>query len=241
MNVLGHAHPKLVAALTAQAAKVWHTSNLYRVAGQEKVAERLTELTFADKVFFCNSGAKPARAPSRSPANITTPTAIRSAGGSSLSRAHFTVARSRRSQQPVTKNTSKVRRTRARLRCLALRRSRRHREGHYASNRCYHDRARTRRRRHRPLPIQCLKGLRELCDKHGLLLIFDEVQCGMGRTGKLFAHEWAGIKPDVMAIAKGIGGVPRRRFPRNQRGRQGHGPRHTRINLWRQPSGHGRC
>ncbi|NOU07879.1 MAG: acetylornithine transaminase, partial [Hyphomicrobiaceae bacterium] len=58
----------------------------------------------------------------------------------------------------------------------------------------------------RPLPIQCLKGLRDLCDKHGLMLIFDEVQCGVGRTGKLFAHEWAGIAPDIMAIAKGIGG-----------------------------------
>jgi acetylornithine/N-succinyldiaminopimelate aminotransferase len=58
----------------------------------------------------------------------------------------------------------------------------------------------------RPLPVQCLKGLRALCDQHGLLLIFDEVQCGMGRTGKLFAYEWADIRPDVMAIAKGIGG-----------------------------------
>jgi acetylornithine/N-succinyldiaminopimelate aminotransferase len=58
----------------------------------------------------------------------------------------------------------------------------------------------------RPVPTQCLKGLRELCDKHGLLLIFDEIQCGVGRTGKLFAHEWAGISPDIMAVAKGIGG-----------------------------------
>ena len=58
----------------------------------------------------------------------------------------------------------------------------------------------------RPVPPQCLKGLRELCDAHGLLLIFDEVQCGIGRTGKLFAHEWAGVAPDIMAIAKGIGG-----------------------------------
>ena len=58
----------------------------------------------------------------------------------------------------------------------------------------------------RVVPNACLVGLRELCDKHGLLLIFDEVQCGLGRTGKLFAHEWAGIVPDVMAIAKGIGG-----------------------------------
>ena len=58
----------------------------------------------------------------------------------------------------------------------------------------------------RPLPDQCLKGLRDLCDEHGLLLIFDEVQCGMGRTGKLFAHEWAGVDPDIMMVAKGIGG-----------------------------------
>ena len=58
----------------------------------------------------------------------------------------------------------------------------------------------------RPVPEQCLKGLRDLCDEHGLLLIFDEVQCGVGRTGKLFAHEWAGIDPDIMMVAKGIGG-----------------------------------
>jgi acetylornithine/N-succinyldiaminopimelate aminotransferase len=58
----------------------------------------------------------------------------------------------------------------------------------------------------RPVPTQCLKGLRELCDAHGILLLFDEVQCGIGRTGKLFAHEWAGVAPDIMAIAKGIGG-----------------------------------
>ena len=58
----------------------------------------------------------------------------------------------------------------------------------------------------RPLPDACLKGLRDLCDEHGILLILDEVQCGMGRTGKLFAHEWAGITPDIMMVAKGIGG-----------------------------------
>ena len=58
----------------------------------------------------------------------------------------------------------------------------------------------------RPVPPQCLKGLRDLCDEHGILLIYDEVQCGIGRTGKLFAHEWAGAEPDIMAIAKGIGG-----------------------------------
>ncbi len=73
----------------------------------------------------------------------------------------------------------------------------------------------------RPVPTQCLRGLRELCDQHGLLLIFDEVQSGVGRTGKLFAHEWAGVTPDIMAVAKGIGGgfpmgafMPRRRRPR---------------------------
>jgi acetylornithine/N-succinyldiaminopimelate aminotransferase len=58
----------------------------------------------------------------------------------------------------------------------------------------------------RPVPTQCLRGLRQLCDEHGLLLVFDEIQTGVGRTGRLFAHEWAGISPDIMAIAKGIGG-----------------------------------
>jgi hypothetical protein len=90
----------------------------------------------------------------------------------------------------------------------------------------------------RPVPPQCLRGLRELCDANGLLLIFDEVQCGIGRTGKLFAHEWAGVAPDIMAIAKGIGGgFPLGACLATEKG--GHDRRHARLDLRRQPAGHG--
>jgi acetylornithine/N-succinyldiaminopimelate aminotransferase len=90
----------------------------------------------------------------------------------------------------------------------------------------------------RPLPDVCLKGLRDLCDEHGLLLILDEIQCGMGRTGKLFAHEWAGITPDIMLVAKGIGGgYPLGRAAGHRRRRARHDRGHPRLHLWRQPAG----
>ena len=92
----------------------------------------------------------------------------------------------------------------------------------------------------RVAPLEFLRALRELCDEHGLLLVLDEVQCGMGRTGKLFAYEWAGITPDIMAVAKGIGGgFPGRRAAGHERGRQGHDGRHARLDLRRQSAGHG--
>ena len=92
----------------------------------------------------------------------------------------------------------------------------------------------------RAVPPQCLRGLRELCDEHGLLLIFDEVQTGVGRTGKLFAHEWAGVAPDIMAIAKGIGGgFPLGACLATAEAAQGHDRRHPRHDLRRQPARHG--
>ncbi len=90
----------------------------------------------------------------------------------------------------------------------------------------------------RPLPDQCLKGLRDLCDEHGLLLILDEVQCGMGRTGRLFAHEWAGIEPDIMMVAKGIGGgFPLGAVLATEEAARRHDRGHPRLDLWRQPAG----
>ncbi len=207
VNALGHAHPKLVAALTAQAAKVWHTSNLYRVAGQEKVAERLTELTFADKVFFCNSGAEACE------------------GAIKLARKYHHANGHPERWRIITFKGAFHGRT---LATIAAAGNEKYLEGfgepapgfdvlafgdHDAIEKAITPATAAIMIEPvqgeggiRPLPTQCLQGLRALCDKHGLLLIFDEVQCGMGRTGKLFAHEWAGITPDVMAIAKGIGG-----------------------------------
>ena len=207
VNALGHAHPRLVAALKAQAERLWHTSNLYRVEGQETVAEKLTRLTFAERVFFCNSGAEACEA------------AIKIAR-----RYHYVSGRPER-QRIITFRGAFHGRT---LAMLAAAGNTRYLEG-FGPEAGGFD--------HLDFenfdgiegaigpetaaimlePIQGeggvrvfsadqLNAVRELCDRRGLLLVLDEVQTGVGRTGKLFAHEWAGIVPDIMAIAKGFGG-----------------------------------
>ena len=207
VNALGHAHPRLVAALKAQAETLWHTSNLYRVEGQETVAEKLTRLTFAERVFFGNSGAEACEA------------AIKIAR-----RYHYVSGRPER-QRIITFRGAFHGRT---LAMLAAAGNARYLEG-FGPEAGGFD--------HLDFenfdgiegaigpetaaimlePIQGeggvrvfsadqLNTVRELCDRHGLLLVLDEVQTGVGRTGKLFAHEWAGIVPDIMAIAKGFGG-----------------------------------
>jgi acetylornithine/N-succinyldiaminopimelate aminotransferase len=207
VNALGHAHPHLVAALQEQAATLWHTSNLYRVAGQERLAERLVAATFADRVFFCNSGAeacegaiKTARrfhyvngAPERwriitfEGAFHGRTLATLSAGGNPKYLEGFGDPAAGFDQVPFGDHAAleaSIGPHTAGIMIEPL-------QGEGGV---------------RLVPDQCLRGLRDLCDRHGLLLILDEVQTGMGRTGKLFAHEWSGITPDIMAIAKGIGG-----------------------------------
>ena len=207
VNALGHAHPKLVAALSTQAEKLWHTSNLYRVAGQEKLAERLVAATFADRVFFCNSGAEACEA------------AIKT-----VRRYHYVSGRPER-WRVITFEGAFHGRTLATISAGA---NEKYLEGFGPPVEGFD---------HVPFadlaaveqaigpetaailiepvqgeggvnvaPLEFMQALRALCDRYGLLLVLDEVQCGMGRTGKLFAHEWAGIAPDLMAIAKGIGG-----------------------------------
>ena len=207
VNALGHAHPRLVAALTAQAGKLWHTSNLYRVAGQEEVAGRLTRLTFAERVFFCNSGAEACE------------------GAIKLARRYHYVSGQPERWRIVTFQGAFHGRT---LATLAAGGNDKYLEGFGPKAEGFDqvpfgDHAALEgaigpetaaimiepiqgEGGVRSVPAQCLRGLRELCDKHGLLLVLDEVQSGAGRTGKLFAHEWAGITPDVMAVAKGLGG-----------------------------------
>jgi acetylornithine/N-succinyldiaminopimelate aminotransferase len=207
VNSLGHAHPALIAALTAQAQKLWHTSNLYRVEGQEAVAERLTELTFAERVFFCNSGTEACE------------------GAIKVARRYQYVSGRPERTRIITFTGAFHGRT---LAALSAAGNEKYLEGfgpeapgfdhvpfgdHPALNAAITPETAAIMIEPiqgeggvRTVPPQCLKGLRELCDANGLLLILDEVQTGIGRTGKLFAHQWAGITPDVMAVAKGLGG-----------------------------------
>ena len=207
VNSLGHGHPKLVAALTEQAGKLWHTSNLYQIPGQTRLAERLVANSFAGKVFFTNSGAEALEC------------AIKTAR-----RYHYVNGRPERFRT-ITFEGAFHGRT---LATIAAGGQQKYLEGYGPKVEGFDqvafddidaaERAITHETAAillepvqgeggiREFPAQSLKRLRELCDEHGLLLIFDEVQCGVGRTGKLFAHEWAGVAPDLMAIAKGIGG-----------------------------------
>src|SRR5215470_16792772 len=207
VNALGHAHPKLIAALTEQAHRLWHCSNLYRIRGQERLAERLCEVTFADKVFFTNSGAEACE------------------GAIKLAR-RFQFASGRPERwRIVTFQGAFHGRT---LATIAAAGNEKYLEGFGEPAPGFdlvpfgdlESAARAIGPNTAAIMVepvqgeggvrvgsnQFLKGLRELCDDNELLLVLDEVQCGMGRTGKLFAHEWAGITPDVMAVAKGIGG-----------------------------------
>ena len=207
VNALGHAHPRLVAALTRQAGQLWHTSNLYRVQRQEQLAEKLVHVTFAEKVFFCNSGAEACEG------------AIKAAR-----RYHYVSGRPER-WRIITVQGAFHGRT---LATIAAGGNEKYLEGfgepapgfdhvpfgdHAALEAAIGPETAAIMIEPiqgeggvRTVPAQCLRGLRELCDTHGLLLILDEVQTGMGRTGKLFAHEWAGMTPDIMAVAKGLGG-----------------------------------
>jgi len=207
VNALGHAHPALVEALNEQAANLWHTSNLYRVAGQEKLGDRLSAASFADKVFFCNSGAEAVEG------------AIKTAR-----RYHFANGAPER-WRLITFSGAFHGRT---LATIAAAGNEKYLEGcgeaadgfdqvEFGDLQAAEAAISAQTAGMLIEPVQgeggirvasseFLRGLRDLCDEHGLLLILDEVQSGVGRSGKLFAHEWAGITPDIMAIAKGIGG-----------------------------------
>ncbi|WP_011579357.1 MULTISPECIES: aspartate aminotransferase family protein [Chelativorans] len=207
VNSLGHAHPHLVAALTEQAGKLWHVSNLYEIPGQRRLGERLAEHSFADKVFFTNSGAEALEC------------AIKTAR-----RYHYVNGQENRFRI-ITFEGAFHGRT---LATIAAGGQKKYLEGFgpkvegfdqlpFGDLRAVENAItpETAAILIEPIqgeggirmpPAQFIQGLRELCDKHGLLLIFDEVQTGIGRTGKLFAYEWTGVAPDIAAIAKGIGG-----------------------------------
>ena len=207
VNALGHAHPALVAALTEQAGQLWHTSNLYEIPQQQALADRLVELTFADTVFFTNSGTEACELAVKMARKYwydrgqTDRVEIITFEGSFHGRSAAGIAAA--GSEKMTKGFGPLLPGFVHLPW----------NDHDAVAAAITDKTAAiliepvqGEGGIRPLPDQCLKGLRDLCDEHGILLVLDEVQCGVGRTGRLFAHEWAGIEPDIMMVAKGIGG-----------------------------------
>ena len=208
VSALGHSHPKLVEALQTQAAKLWHTSNMFRVPAAEQLADKMCRDTFADRVFFTNSGTEAVECA------IKTARKYHWAKGDTdrIEIITFTGAFHGRSLGAINAGGNP-----------------KYLEGfgpplpgfthlewgdHDALNAAIS--AKTAAVFVEPIqgeggvramPDHCLTGLRKLCDAHGALLIYDEVQCGMGRSGKLFAYEWAdNAAPDIMCVAKGVGG-----------------------------------
>ena len=207
VNALGHAHPALVKALTDQAQALWHTSNLYHIPQQEALADRLVAETFADTAFFCNSGTEACELAVKmarkyfyeagQPERVEIITfsgsfhgrssaGIAAAGSEKMTKGfgpllpgfvHLDLGDSEALKAAITDKTAAIMVEPVQG------------EGGI-----------------RAVPDAELQQMRALCDQHGLLLIMDEVQCGVGRTGRLFAHEWAGVTPDIMMVAKGIGG-----------------------------------
>jgi acetylornithine/N-succinyldiaminopimelate aminotransferase len=204
---LGHGHPHLSKAIADQAAKVMHVSNLYRIPGAETLAQRLVDATFADSVFFCNSGAE---------ANEGMIKMMR--------RAMFDAGKPERFRFIVFEGAFHGRT----LATLAATGNAKYLEGFgpvvegfdqvpFNNMNAVRDKIGPATAGIivepiqgeggvRPADMQFLRDLRAVCDEYGIILGMDEVQSGMGRTGKLFAHEWSGIVPDVMSAAKGIGG-----------------------------------
>ena len=207
VNTLGHSHPGLVAALRDQAGKLWHTSNLYRVPGQERVAARLAELTGLDQVYFCNSGAEANESAVKiarramhergEPERMTILCATGSFHGRTLGMLAATDKPANRTGfGPMPDGFEHV--AFGNLNAL------RDQMGPHVAAVMIE-------------PVQgeggardaqddYLRGVRAAADEFGALVIADEVQCGIGRTGTLFAYETSGIRPDIIAVAKGLGG-----------------------------------
>ena len=207
VNALGHSNSELVEALTSQANKLWHVSNLYEIPEQQRLAELMVDTTFADNVFFTNSGTESCELAVKMVRKFwhekgqgerveiitfdgsfhgRSSAGIAAAGSEKLTKGfgpmlpgfvHLPWSNHDAIEAAINEKTAAI--------LIEPIQG----EGGI-----------------RLLPDQCLKGLRDLCDKHDLLLVVDEVQCGIGRTGRLFAHEWSGIEPDIAMVAKGIGG-----------------------------------
>jgi acetylornithine/N-succinyldiaminopimelate aminotransferase len=207
VTALGHAHPHLVEALTDQAAKLWHTANLFRIPGQERLAERLVANSFADTVFFTNSGGEAVECGLKMLRkyhdDFGDPNRYRviTCGGAFHGRTLATISAAGQEKhlkgfaprvegfdQVAFGNLNELRAAITAETAAILVEPVQGEGGMRAAS------------------VDYLRGLRAVADEYGLLLFLDEVQSGMGRTGRLFAHEWAGIEPDIVATAKGIGG-----------------------------------
>ena len=207
VNALGHAHPHLVAALTAQAQKLWHVSNLYEIPEDERAAQRLCEASFADVVFFCNSGAEAVECAIKTArkyqsANLRPERyrivtfegafhgrtlATLAAGGQKKYLDGFGPVVEGFDQVPFGDFAAVKRAIGSETAAIMI-------EPLMGEGGV------------RVVEPSLLRALRELCDQHDLMLIFDEVQTGMGRTGELFAYQRVGVVPDIMALAKALGG-----------------------------------
>ena len=204
---LGHSNNDLIKVLYHQSKKLWHCSNAYEILEQEKLAKKLVNLTFADFVFFCNSGAEAVEA------------AIK------IARAYYQIKKKKNKYKIITIKGSFHGRTLATIAASGqeklLNGFKPVVEGftpvlfgdHQAIEKAIDNKTAgimvepiLGESGIKKIPIECLEGLRKICNKKKILLIFDEVQCGIGRTGKLFNYQWSKIKPDILATAKGLGG-----------------------------------
>jgi len=207
VNALGHAHPALVEVLSTQAETLWHVSNLYNIPQQQALADQLVEHSFADTVFFTNSGTESCELAVKmarkywfekgQPEKVEILTfegsfhgrssaGIAAAGSEKMTKGFGPILGGFKSLPwgDLDAVTAAIGPQTAAIMVEPV-------QGEGGI---------------RPMADADLKALRQIADENDLLLILDEVQCGVGRTGKLFAHEWAGITPDIMMVAKGIGG-----------------------------------
>jgi acetylornithine/N-succinyldiaminopimelate aminotransferase len=207
VNSLGHCNSELIKILNNQSKKMWHISNAFQIPEQEELAKKLTTLTFADKVFFCNSGAE------------SVESAIK------IARAYHQIKKRKNKFKIITIKGSFHGRTLAAISASGQKKMvdgfKPLLDGFIQVEFGDHELIEKKIDNQtaaimiepilgeggiKVVPNECLEGLRKLCDKKKILLIFDEVQTGVGRTGKLFSYQWSKIKPDILSTAKGIGG-----------------------------------